>query len=424
MNRIWIRLFLCTCFLLSYVVAFSQFEEPADYREEQHLGLGRAASEIFFSDKKFTFSGYGEFSFVTSGEAQRDISAGDVELYYDNLFRVVPFVGFRLSSRVFLIGELGFEYIQGGDGDVDWEFFPEAYFDILLHDALNIRAGFQPLTIGYINNNDEPVLFYSVNRPETERLVIPTEWISPGISFYGHITRGFDYAIGFVNGLDAEEFIGPTWIRGGKEHVYQVYRGYGVNAQLNTQYIPNSTLSISGYAGINGTEGNEVEIQSSIMSAYYRFDLAGWSVIAMGAYGSASNTSNFYQYTLDRGDPQILGETVFGTYVEVAYDLFQGWDDFKAKTEQHPDAVFRRKDAAFPIFVRYERMNSHLSVAPQLDALAYPQQDLDVWLVGFNYRPNDFTAVKVDVQFRRNLTDQPVEVANETLFELGLGIEF
>ena len=52
---------------------------------------------------------------------------------------------------------------------------------------MSFRAGLQPLNIGYINNNEEPLLFSSVNRPEVERLVLPTEWIEAGVTVYGDV---------------------------------------------------------------------------------------------------------------------------------------------------------------------------------------------------------------------------------------------
>ena len=59
----------------------------------------------------------------------------------------------------------------------------------------------QPLNIGYINNNEEPLLFLSVNRPETERLIIPSEWIETGITAYGEFFDKLNYFVSVTNGV-------------------------------------------------------------------------------------------------------------------------------------------------------------------------------------------------------------------------------
>jgi len=45
-------------------------------------------------------------------------------------------------------------------------------------------------------------------------------------------------------------------------------------------------------------------------------------------------------------------------------------------------------------------------------------------MVGFNYKPNHHIALKFDVRFRDNLDPQVDVPESETLYELGIGIEF
>ncbi len=153
------------------------------YRENQYPGLGRAASEIFYTDKRVNISGYAEIAFVDSREGERDVSSEDLELYFSQLYRITPYIGVRITPKLFLTTEFGTEYLLG-EGEEKFNFFPEIYLDYIFHSWLSFRVGLQPLNIGYINNNEEPVLFYSVNRPESERIIVPTEWIEAGISFY------------------------------------------------------------------------------------------------------------------------------------------------------------------------------------------------------------------------------------------------
>ena len=158
------------------------------YREGQYPGLGRAASEIFYSDKPITFSGYAEIANVFNGGKPRDTSSGDLELYFNQLYRITPFIGVRIAKNIFLTTEFGIEYLEG-NGENETHFFPEVYLDVIYKKWMSFRFGLQPLNIGYINNNEEPLLFLSVNRPETERLIIPTEWIEAGITIYGDLFK-------------------------------------------------------------------------------------------------------------------------------------------------------------------------------------------------------------------------------------------
>lgn len=75
------------------------------YREGQYPGLGRAASEIFYSDKPVTFSGYAELANVFNGGQPRDLSSGDIELYFNQLYRFTPFLGVRINESIFLTAD-------------------------------------------------------------------------------------------------------------------------------------------------------------------------------------------------------------------------------------------------------------------------------------------------------------------------------
>jgi len=72
------------------------------YREGQYPGLGRAASEIFYSDKRVAFSGYAELANVFNGGEPRDTSSEDLELFFSQLYRVTPFIGVRINESIFL----------------------------------------------------------------------------------------------------------------------------------------------------------------------------------------------------------------------------------------------------------------------------------------------------------------------------------
>lgn len=401
------------------------------YREGQYPGLGRAASEIFYSDKRVTFSGYAELANVFNGGKPRDVSSEDLELFFNQLYRVTPFIGVRLNENIFLTTELGFEYLEG-NGESEVHFFPELYVDFIVKKWMSFRAGLQPLNIGYINNNEEPLLFQSVNRPETERLILPTEWIEAGVTAYGDLFNKFNYALGFTNGILAKDFRSASWIRGGAEGQLESWNKLAINAQVNYLPVNNLTLSASSYFNESG-RGEEISTEEGakkvsapviVFSGYARWDYRAFSLIGMGTYGTLGETPEVYRLTEEnQGTGQVLGEEAYGFYIEPSLDLLQVFGKSRTK-ETRSGNMFTISNPELPLFVRYERLDTHSSVAPELQDLDYVRNNLNIWMVGFNYKPNHHFVLKFDVRFRDNLDPQDDVPESETLYELGIGIEF
>ena len=401
------------------------------YREGQYPGLGRAASEIFYSDKRVTFSGYAELANVFNGGQPRDLSSGDLELYFNQLYRVTPFLGVRINKSIFLTAEFGFEHLEG-NGESETHFFPELYVDFIVKKWMSFRAGLQPLNIGYINNNEEPLLFSSVNRPEAERLILPTEWIEAGVTVYGDLFNKINYALGFTNGVLAKDFKSASWIRGGAEGQLESFNKLAINAQVNYLPVNNVTLSASTYYNESGRdetiivdgESRKVSAPVTVFSGYARWDYRAFSLIGMGTFGTLGETEEVYLLTEEnQGIGQVLGKEAYGFYLEPSVDLLKVFGKPRPKDTSSGN-IFTVSNPELPVFVRYERLDTHSKVAPELEDLDYVRNNLNIWMVGFNYKPNHFIALKFDVRFRDNLDAQVDVPESETLYELGIGIEF
>lgn len=404
--------------------------EGFDPNEGQAPGLGRAASDIFFADQVFTFSGYAEVAINTGFDQLRDTSSGDLELFYDTLIRAAPFLGFRLMPRWYWISELGLEFFQGA-GETEVDFFPESYFDILIRPEVAMRLGVQPLFIGYINNNEEPVLYQSVNRPEVERLIIPSEWIEVGATVYGKV-GDFRYALMVTHGPDLAEAQSPTWIRNGAEARFKDY-SIALNAQVAFEGIPFTELVVSGYWSYAGggeriDRGGESErfwTNMGLVSAHARVDYRGFTFIGLGTVGFIEDTEGLFLLTEEeQGEGQVIGRRAYGTYIEFAYDIAHTWAHKLRRVVERPTSPFRIGEIAIPIFIRYERLNTHASVAASLADQPFLSSDLHVIVVGANFRPNHVVAIKIDGRFRNNLAAPPGQPDWERLLEFGIGLEF
>ena len=61
------------------------------------------------------------------------------------------------------------------------------------------------MPVGIINERHEPPVFYGVERPFVDTVIVPTTWFDVGAGVHGRLGRGF--AIGYVMApLDATEF--------------------------------------------------------------------------------------------------------------------------------------------------------------------------------------------------------------------------
>ena len=205
-----------------------------------------------------------------------------------------------------------------------------------------------------------------------------------------------------------------------------------MNAQVNYLPADNLTLSVSSYYNesgrnerivIDGTD-REVTAPVFVLSGYARWDYQGFSLIGMGAYGSLGDTGDVFQLTAEnQGLGQVIGKEVYGMYLEPSYDLLHLFGPAPEKRNRS-GKFFTIANPELPIFVRYERLDTHNTVSEELQNLDFVRNNLRIWMVGANYKPNHNIVLKFDVRFRDNLNPQPGVPASETLYELGIGIEF
>lgn len=397
---------------------------------KQQPGLALAASKIFFTDKKYSISGFGEFNFVPS-QGMVDTSVGDLELYYSGLYRFSTFLGYRLSDKLIWNSEVMFEYIHYQNTESHLEFVFEAFLDYLYKDYLKFRFGFYPLTIGYVNNNDEPVMFYSVNRSDVERLIVPTTWIELGAMIYGSFSPSWSYAMGFSQGLNSHYFLGPTWIRQGREIRFNTPQSISINPQINYTGVPNLTLSASGYYGESGqgasvvtnNQQEEVKGKISLTTGFVKYNWSNFKFIGVGTYGQLTDTDKIYEQTIDEtGVGQVLGKDVYGYLFELGCDVLPYIRKNKSY-KVRKTLLYDTEEMKFSLFSRYERLNTHYKVVSSLESFPRVQNNLSIWTFGFNFNTKENVVLKADYQHRSNINDVGDNLINHTV-EFGLGFLF
>ncbi|WP_226912992.1 porin [Flavicella marina] len=397
---------------------------------KQQPGLALAASKIFFSDKRYSISGFGEFNFVpTQGEI--DTTVGDLELYYSGLYRFATFFGYRISDKFIWNSEIQFEYIHYQNKESHLEFVFEAFVDYLYKDYLKARVGFYPLTIGYVNNNDEPVMFYSVNRSDVERLIVPSTWIEFGAMFYGNISQNWSYALGFSQGLNSQYFLSPTWIRQGREIRFDTPKSISINPQINYTGVSNLVVSLSGYYGNSGqgadvkigNQEQEVKAKINLTTAYAKYDWKNFRFIGLGTYGHLAETDKIYEQTKNEaGVGQVLGKSVYGYLFELGCDILP-YIRYKKPKSNKKNAIFNSEEMKLSLFSRFERLDTHYRIDENLQNLPFSQNNLKVWTFGVNYNTAENIVLKADYQHRLNTPIGHEGIINHTI-EFGLGFIF
>ncbi len=397
---------------------------------ETQSGLPIAASKIYFTDSKFTISGYGESNYINYSGA-KNTQSEDLELYMTNMQRFVVYAAFKPKKWLVLYAEIFAEYMNDGNREKHFEFQPEIFADFLLSEKFNLRLGTHQVQIGYINNSDEPVMFYTVNRPEVERIIIPSTWIDLGVMTYGKISKDLKWSASLYQGLDPTNLRGATWIRRGRADALRFnFDGYTVNSGLKYTGIKDTELAVNGiYSDITKAG---VSSNTYLLSSYVRNEFKNWSFMALGSIGGTDNTQGLYELTRrvsEDVEGQVLGKNVYGYYAEVGYNIWphlnrnnkKGGDE---NSKGRNNSLIRSHEIKLPVFVRYERLDTHAGIDENLTDKPLFQSNLTAITVGANFNPRRNIVVKTNYQFRNNR--EPLSNGNYegNRFELGLGFIF
>jgi hypothetical protein len=382
-----------------------------DLTYQKKSGLGTAVSKIYFSDQRFTISGFLEANSVNyRGEKSRE--GGDLELYYTNLYRSGTYFGYKITDNIIFNSELQVEYLTDGNREDAVELNVEALVDFLIHPSFNLRVGNFPIPLGYININEEPVMFHSVNRPDVERILIPTQWLEFGGMVFGSIVAGFDYNIAVMQGLNAANYNEGSWIRSGRDFEYNGMRDLAYMGKLEWNGLDDFTLGVGAYIGRSGqgertADGKKIEGEVSIgvMNMFYKYELLQFTAVLVS--GRMTDTEKIFEIS-----GNIMGERVYGGYLDIGLDVLP----FLKKP-----MPFLKNSYGVIVFGRYERLDTHDKIHQDLINVERSQKDLSIWTFGFNYKPTKEMVFKLNYQRRNNAYKNPNILDDPDRIEVGFG---
>jgi hypothetical protein len=370
-------------------------------------GLANAASKIYSAERRYSISGFTEINSVTYlGEKKR---GDDLELYYSNLYRFGVYFGYKITDKFIFMFEIQGEFLHDGFRESGTELNFEWIFDYLFHPVFNLRIGNYPIPIGYTNINEEPIAFYSVNRPEVERIISPTQWLGTGIMVYGNfLNNHLEYNLGITNGLDAANMVEGTWIRRGRYHSFGLPESIAGSGKLEFVGREDIKFGVSAYHGNASRgrslpDGNDFKPKVSLFSGFFGYSWSDISLFGLVLKGSMTQTERIFSF-----NNQILGEETFGYYGEIRWDI---WSKFKSN-----------RNWELPLWIRYERLDTHAKVEKVFNYANFERLNLEIISIGANLRPKKNVVFKGNYQFRKNLAPNTLQESDR--LELGIGFIF
>ena len=317
--------------------------------------------------------------------------------------RFVLVVAHEFSSRIRFVGELELEhaFVEGLEesGELELE---QAYLDFLLDRRFNVRAGMMLVPVGIINERHEPPVFYGVERPLVDTVIIPSTWFEAGAGVHGELGRGWRYRAYVMAPLNAAEFSAEEGLRNGRQMGGETNIGRAaLTGRLEYVGIRGLTAGASFWTGKSGFEFRprfDVPVSLGEVDARYsrdRLDLRA-QFVHVSITGAADLNDALMRQT---GVNPNIASALRGAYLEGGYRVISG-----------------RRFGDVGAFVRYEDADTQYQMPDGM--LPLGQFRRKVWAVGGTYWPDPDIAIKLDYLIERN---ESATIDAPDSFNIGLG---
>lgn len=354
---------------------------------------------------KVSFGGYGEIHANFTEGSVNGQSKDQIDIH-----RLVAMVGYEFADWIKFQSEIELEHAFVDDGTKGEFELEQAYVDFLLNDRANVRVGRVLTPMGLTNQHHEPTTFYSVERSNFDKYIIPTTWWSDGIGLFGNLAPNLSYEAYLVGGLDGSKFTSDG-IRNGRIKDVPSLNDMAVTMRLDyypfmesaSSWSQNLRLGASLYHGgfNNGVEGNDpgksgdLTIYSGDFSAKLGdLDLKG--VIAFEEIDGAQNLST-----------KQVAEKLYGYSIEAGYHIMP--PTWKSGKLANSDLV---------AFARYDTYDTQHQMP--IGVTAASGKDRHDWTMGLAFYPVPNLVLKADYQ----ILEADGAIDPDNAFNLGMGWQF
>jgi outer membrane murein-binding lipoprotein Lpp len=376
--------------------------------------------EGFYKSKGLTIGFYGESKYRMPEAGADSFDA----------HRYVLTPGYEIADWLIFNSELELEH--GGvdestargsrfNGELEIEQF---YVDILINDYFNVRSlGIDLVPVGRVNTTHEPTTFYSTERPELYREIIPSTWMEPSIGLFGKVTDTLDWRVMVSTGLEDYSSSSPgvpgVTATGGMRNARPRMRAADENklaytGRLHFNGIKGLDASTSAYhVAAEGFNQQDVNMTLWDIEALYRLPGTGLELRGDFAYWFIDSPENLLaNNNVSLTDD--IGETMYGWYVEAAYHLW-------------PNAWRQGRGANmdFVPFVRFSQIVTQDGLPAGSTELTDGTANRDFLTFGASWFLNQHFVVKGD--YRMNLDGTATSAASATsqdYFQMGVGMFF
>jgi len=369
-----------------------------------HNGMGVAASKVYKSKSPLSIGGYGEMYYANKENAD---NIADV-------YRFVPYIGYRFSDNIILNTEIEFEHggaqtkDDGKDGYAVIEFM---YLDFLIDDSFNLQAGLVLTPMGIINLRHEPTLFNTVQRPNTEKYLLPSTWNTNGVIAYGTIgDSGFTYNAGIVQALnfDNSDAGKQKQIRSSRlgSRGKSTYNNLAGVARLDYIGMPGLMVGASGYYG-TASQGEVSGATALMYDVHATYENSGFKAKALYTATRISDADKIAANGAYAGGKSI--EDANGYYVNVEYDVLNTI----------------HSDYKLPVFIQYDYINPTDSVVDATNTSVGVDANAEIATTtfGVNFFPHEQVVIKADYAMA-DYKDSATTKEDQDIFSVSLGFIF
>jgi hypothetical protein len=356
MNRLILILFIATSFLF----AQDEFFEP-----------------------KTTVGGYGELHYNWS-----EIDGADEPTKKLDFHRFVLFYSHAWTEKWSFKSEVELEhnFVNDGHGELELE---QAYINYHHSEAFGFQVGVLLPSVGLINENHEPPLFLSVERPDYAKNVIPTTWFGNGAAVYGRI-NDFSYKAVVMEGLNGSKFSNGG-IRSGRQ------KGYDANAQ---ELLYNFRVNYTGVQGL--LAGGSVSYNDAFVAIDSTISTTIFEIHLQYVLHNIHATFEYGNISFDGKDAGYMVENATGYYFDFGYNV----------------ASLFGYDGQFIPWFRYSDYNTAATVEGGGDA--EKANHFSQWLTGISFKPISEVVFKVEY----GIQTRDLGKIETKLFNLGAGYMF
>ena len=259
---------------------------------------------------KLQFHGYGEVHYNNPRIDSMSPSAGNVLDFH----RFVLGWEYEFTENLRVEAELDYEHAAR---ELELE---EAYLEYDLLPALALRVGALLIPVGPLNENHEPPLYYSVERPYVERYIIPTTWQENGVGVAGQALEKVSYRAYVTAGLDATRItsVGGLHDVSSKGSESKADDLAGV-ARVEFTPARGLTLGSSGYyGGADQRTPGLGKVTIAIQGIDARFRRAGLDLRGIYDRVQLDGAGRVSALVSDT-----IGKVMQGWYAEAAYDVLR-----------------------------------------------------------------------------------------------------